>query len=390
MVPGQDKIELGQEEKTKLGLAMDGFFDGIDAKGSDGKSIARFRSLHEAYKKITGLHDSPAEDIMRESFVYLPKFASKLTSIMESLQTSSWGQILGDSITRKMIKEYNVPDLNIWRKLVTDIVPIKDFRTNRRMLLGGYGELPAVSETGTYQALSSPGDDEATYAISKKGGTEDITMEMIANDDVGAIRRIPKALGRAAALTIYRTIFDLFKNNTATCYDGKVIFHADHANLGSAALSDSAMTDIKVAMMAQTAYGNALEVLGMANLPKWLLVPSKLEGKANKLCISKTLIDATGNAATEPNLHSQYGLDYIVVPYWTSDVDFVAVADPQNIPTIEVGFFNGKEEPELFVQDMPNVGSVFTADKITYKIRYIFGVCPLDYRGMQKNVVVDN
>ena len=37
------------------------------------------------------------------------------------------------------------------------------------------------------------------------------------------------------------------------------------------------------------------------------------------------------------------------------------------------GFLGGREEPELFVQDMPNVGSMFSNDKLTYKIRHIYG-----------------
>jgi hypothetical protein len=35
----------------------------------------------------------------------------------------------------------------------------------------------------------------------------------------------------------------------------------------------------------------------------------------------------------------------------------------------------------LFVQDMPNIGSMFNADKITWKIRHIWATVALDYRG---------
>jgi hypothetical protein len=57
------------------------------------------------------------------------------------------------------------------------------------------------------------------------------------------------------------------------------------------------------------------------------------------------------------------------------------------MPLLEVGFYNGQEEPELWVQDLPNVGSVFNSDKVTYKIRHIWGICVLDYRGFYRETV---
>jgi len=61
--------------------------------------------------------------------------------------------------------------------------------------------------------------------------------------------------------------------------------------------------------------------------------------------------------------------------------DYWLVADPAVVPTIEVGFLDGRQEPEMFVQDDPRMGSVMTADKITFKVRFIWGVVKLQYRG---------
>jgi hypothetical protein len=77
----------------------------------------------------------------------------------------------------------------------------------------------------------------------------------------------------------------------------------------------------------------------------------------------------------------------IAVWYWTDVNDWCAVADPNDIPTIEIGFMDGNEEPELFVQDMPSVGSMFTSDQITYKIRHVYGGAVTDFRGATKAVV---
>ena len=80
-------------------------------------------------------------------------------------------------------------------------------------------------------------------------------------------------------------------------------------------------------------------------------------------------------------------MNIIPVWYWTDANDWVTVADPADIPGVEVGFLDGKEEPELFVQDSPTSGSMFSADKLTYKVRHIYGGAVCDFRCATKAVV---
>ena len=104
-------------------------------------------------------------------------------------------KVLGDSITRRMVAAYkSSADLQAWRSVVPSIVPINDFRTQRITRMGGYGLLPAVNQGAPYQSLTSPTDEEATYALIKRGGTEDLTLEAVANDDVHKILQIPQSL----------------------------------------------------------------------------------------------------------------------------------------------------------------------------------------------------
>ncbi len=384
-VRGMGRIEVGDEETVKLGHAMDGFFAGRDIE-----KIPRFKSFKEAHRKVTGewgdayqiLHESyPAH--MGERTAASPRLREAARARMrESLSVSSWAQILGDSITRRMLAEYAMPGLNDWRRIASDITAVSDFRTQRRMRMGGYGLLPAVAERGTYQALTSPGDEEVTYAASKRGGTEDLPIEAIANDDMGAIRRIPAKLGRAAAITLYRFVLDFVVDNPTMDYDSVALFHASHGKLGSTALASAELDAARKDMRTQAAFGAATEILGV--VPKMLLVPNELEHLAWRLVTSTALVNTNENATT-PNLHQ--AMEVIVVDYWTDANDWAVVCDPAVCPTIEVGFFEGREEPELFVQDAPNVGGVFDADVITYKVRHIYGGDVLDHRGMWKAVV---
>ncbi len=81
-------------------------------------------------------------------------------------------------------------------------------------------------------------------------------------------------------------------------------------------------------------------------------------------------------------------MDYIVVDYFPVTgvglVKWYVVADPNLCPTIEIGFYQGRDTPELFTQADPTQGSVFLSDKVQYKIRHIYSGAVLDFRGFQR------
>lgn len=364
------------EAHDKKVAALDAFFDGNFREG--------YRSFRHAFFDISGAKRPGSFDedenrmIMRES---IGAFDSARRS-SESLSTPSWDAVLGDSIHRRMIKVYGQPSLQNWRQVVSDITPVSDFRDNKRERIGGYGLLPTVAQGAPYQPLQSPGDEEAVYAVIKRGGTEDLTFEMIANDDMQQIRNIPRLLGLAAAITLYRFVWDIFQTNAATSYDATALFHANHNNTAAAALSQSALDASWVKMRQQTAYGNSVNILSLE--PKTLIVPTTLGPLGFQLTRSAVAIPAAGNdPADRPNMYEGMGL--IVIDYWTDQNDWFTVADPQLCPTIEVGFYQGREDPEIFTQADPTVGSMFDADKLTYKIRHIYSGAVLEHRGLQRN-----
>lgn len=368
------------EAVDKKRAALDAMLAGDYANG--------YRSFREAFVDFTGRRPRSFDEdfnrtILRET---LTMFDSGMRST-EALDSASWGFVLGDSITRRMVAEYRRPSLQTWRQIVSSTPPINDFRTQRIERIGGYGTLPAVAQGATYQPLTSPDDEEVTYAITKRGGTESITLEMIADDDIRAIQRIPVKLGLAAAQTLYRFVFDLLRLN-GTIYDGAPLFDATHNNAtASAALSQSSLSAARAAMRAQTGFGDTADILSI--VPRTLVVPSSLEEIAFQLTTSAVAVPSTSAGPSDtPNIHR--GMDFIVVDYFpgasggpTTNHWFV-VADPSMVPTIEVGFYQGRQDPELFTQSDPTVGSMFDADKVTYKIRHIYSGAVLDFRGFYR------
>ena len=371
-----------QDEREKMVVhAMDGLFE-----GSNMKDVPRFTSLHEAYCRITGKNyfDLANRTIFQES-IGQQDYDSSGRRLTESVATTDWAQVFGDSITRKLVRDYNQSSqYDAWRSIVSEITSPKDFRTQRRVRVGGYGVLPAVSQAAPYQPLTSPSDEEATYTPSKRGGTEDLTWESVLNDDVAAIRRVPISLARSAKITLYRFVMDLILSNPAI-YDGDTLFHANHSNTYTNALSAANLLTAENAMLAQAAYGEATNNLGLT--PRYFLTVRARRDDAWKLLTGDTAV-ITAETGTTPNIFKgKYKTwqgaaePFHVANYEASTTKYVLIADPQEIPTIEVGFLGGQQEPELFVQDDERVGSRFSADKITYKIRHVYSGAVLDYRG---------
>jgi hypothetical protein len=385
--------EVVLEERDKMIGGLDKMLAG---------DYSMFRSLKEAFIAITGadvrgsafdsedlnrriLRESATIMIDGERVMYDSGMAGNRST--ESVASSTWGNILGDSITRRMVALYATPNLSSWREIVSSIIPVNDFRTQRIERMGGYGVLPAVLQGAPYQPLTTPGNDtEVTYAISKRGGTEDLTLETIANDDLRAVQRIPQLLGLAAAQTLFRFVWELVSPTTnPTLFDSVALYHATHANTAASALSQANLSTIRKKMRIQAAYGDTSNILGL--VPKYLVVPPDLEELAWEICTSSVAMPSgapVGAASNIPNLHQ--GMTPIVLDYWSaqSTTGWIVVADTSMCPTIEIGFYQGQQDPALFVQSDPTVGSLFNADKITYKIRHIYSGAVLDFRGFQR------
>lgn len=345
-------VQWGESRDEKVSSMLDAFFD---PKHKDHKHA---RSFKTCYREATG--DSNITGMTRDCDQVV---------LREALGSSSWAEVLGDAITRRLIADYRDSGAyDVWRRMATLAAP-SDFRVQERTRIGGYGALPTVAEGADYAALTSPGDEMASYAVGKRGGLETVTLEMIANDDVSAIRQIPVKLSRAAKRTLGRFVLDAVRTN-APIYDGKALAHVDHGNLGTSALASASLAAGRLAMLKQSEAGSN-EPLAIG--PSTLWVPPDLQEAATDLFRRNTENDKT--------FLQDLSLDVVPVWYWTDPNDWAMTADPFDIPLIEVGFLNGEEEPALFVQDNPSVGSLFAADKVTYKIRHIYGATVLDYRG---------
>lgn len=407
---------IGEDEGDKYLKQLYGMFDNADVD-----KVPRFGGLKEAFfhlQRIQGQDDAGFFAINptsifeamkprlkgekdRSRSLYEARVRDGLSleeaihvRLRESLVTSDWGQVFADVLYNRLVKAYNTDALyNEWRLIVSDQLNVPDFRTQHLTRVGGFANLSSVAEQGTYPNLTSPTDEEVTFAITKYGGLHDITMESVVNDNIAAIRRIPMAMARAAKRTLRNDVLNqATTTNPTLAYDSVALYAAGHGNTGTTALTVSGLAAVERAMRDQTAYNESAFLLGAMNKPRRLIIPNELEQIADRIVNGVTLSYVTSptadtDASIDPNYFKDKGIIPIVYDELTDANDWFSVADPSMVPTIALGFLNGNDQPELLVQDNPTVGSTFTADKITTKVRLIWGRAVIDHRSFYRQVV---
>jgi hypothetical protein len=333
------------------------------------KDVPAFEGLRAAYVRITG-------DVNVTGVV--PR--EKLTAAFDS---STFSYILGNTMYRRMVQDYKeISDYGVSR-IISTVRNAKDFRTLESVRIAYFGDLPDVDpEAADYADLGTVSDEEVSYALNQKGGIIVITRKMIINDDMGAVQKTVSRVPRAARRTFAKRCWNKFINNATYKGDSKAVFHSDHGNLDTVAYSIASALAMRTAMMTQAEPGSAERI---SLKPVTVVFPSDLFGTV------RNVNDYNPQAAAIADANPMYGFfkpeGLIELPFMTDATDFMMFADPAEVEILEVAYLNGQQEPEMFVQDNPLVGNVFTGDKITYKIRHEYECEIVDYRGAAKNVV---
>jgi hypothetical protein len=387
----ESTISMGDSHKDKVRKALMGWFDGETHDG-----IPPLRSLKHGYADWNGIPDRDVDtESFAESFNVVYKGRRTHAQLQESLATASWGQIFADVLYLRLISEFGrMQEIDDWRMLVSDIVPVGDFRTYHYARVGGYADLSSVAEGATYPTLTTPGDEEQTFTVTKYGGIDDWTMEAALNDVTNKVRQLPSKMAEAASRTLYKFVMDLFTTTNPTMgYDSVAFYDAAHGNTGTAALTITAMDAITVAMRDQVPFGTSAEVMGARNKPRYIIIPNELEGLAERIfspsdAFLAAIASSIGTSSElDPARYRNKGITPIIYDYATDANNYFVVADPRRVPTAVMGFLNGNQVPELFLSDDPTQGSAFTADKTAAKVRLIYGGALLDHRVAYRQVV---
>lgn len=366
---GYGGTRVGMGARERVFLAMERLF-GLELPDSR-RDIPKFEGIRDAYVTITG------DSAFRGSY----DWENSVVREANEVTTTILNDALTNALNKALVRDYRGQPK--WWESIVNKASIRDVKQQTRVLLNDFSSLSTVAEFGAYTNLAW-GDTQEAYTPTKKGNTVAVTLEAIINDDLRAVTRIPSKLAIAAAITINESISNMFTQSsgagpTLDSDNHRVFDGTNHGNLGNTALSSTSVQAGSIAMLKQT--NSAGKRLGIR--PTFLLVPPDLSFTAQVL-LQTALIPGSPN--NDVNV-LRGTLQPIVVPNWTDTNNWYMLAGPDQTESIEVGFLGGREEPEMFVQDQPQNGQVFTNDAITWKIRWFYGQAWLDYRGAYGSIV---
>jgi hypothetical protein len=370
--PRTPHISMGLTGLEQVEKALEALIAGIQPPAG----VAPLSGIREAYVLLSG--DYEMTGLFHSERISL---ANVTSATMPGLVANA----LNKRVTN-LFQEYP----RWWEK----IVHVEDFNTLQQVkwiTLGGIGELPTVAEGAAYTELTWADKTEPVDFV-KKGGFLGITLEAMDKDDTRKLQAAPRAMAQAAWLSLSRTVSNIFTQTAGVgpvMSDAKALFHIDHGNLGTTALSYTAYSAARTAMRKQTEL-NSAQRLDALTAPKYLLVPPDLEITALTVLASEGV---AGSANKDANIHTGGNTHearmswakerVIVVDLWTDTNDWAAAADPLLYPALGLGFRYGRT-PEIFSVASPTSGLMFTHDTMPVKARYFFAAGPMDWRGLYK------
>ncbi|MFD1069943.1 head maturation protease, ClpP-related [Luteimonas composti] len=303
---------------------------------------------------------------------------SGAAAIRAALSTSDFPAILGDTIQKALRRGYEQEPGTHSAWVRRSFVP--DFKELSRVILGAMPDLLPVLEGGEYKHGAVDEDKSVPFKVEKFGRIIEVTWEMLVNDDLGALTRIPQGLGQAARRKEADLVYSLFDGSGQTMQDGNVLFHASHNNLASSstALDESALAKGRLLLRKQTSVGG-----GALNLtPKFLLVPPEMESAAEKVLAASSIHVSAGLENATPEWIRR--LQLIVESRLPSTAAYL-LADNNQIDTVELATLED-EAPTIGKPIGPHVSEEdgFDNDTKKFKVRLTAGARFLDWRGVVK------
>lgn len=338
--------------------------------------IPGFTSIREAYQFFTGDYEVSGRfnrDVMTRSSM--------------AITSSTFSYALGNTLARTLVKDYKAVDFKE-QLLISTKKSVKDFRSQEAVLIGYFSNLDLVDpEAADYQEISAVTDEEATYTIVAYGNILTVSRKTIINDDVGVIKKLVSRFARAARRTHADYVWNKMISNT-TCADGTAMFTTGHSNLGSSALTHATgLVGYKaLGNMTEKDSGEKIGLLDNLDVKPNIFGAMDIFETMDK--IEKEEFYYTSNDVSTKIPNPLYNRVTSHVCSRLSDAnDWYMILPPEVIDIIEMGYLNGRTEPELFLADSPQSEQVFVADKIRYKHRFEFAGTNVDPRGAYKAVV---
>ena len=259
--------------------------------------------------------------------------ASTLRPIMQAAwATHSIAGILSSTVNKFLLAGFNGVESS-WRS-VSSVRSVNDFKTMTSYRLNGGMKFEKVANGGSLKNAAAS-DESRTISADTYGIMTSVTRTDLINDDLGALTAVPQRIGRGGALSLNDVFWTEFQANHSTWYtSGRGNLESTAGALSLANLKKLATKFRKL----KDPDGNPVAVD-----PRVLLVPADLEIAAAEIMGSALLV---GGSSAGPNVNVLAGRYQVVsTSYLSSAEDYYLVANPADLPAMEVAFLNGVQSP---------------------------------------------
>lgn len=264
-----------------------------------------------------------------------------------------------------------------WRQIAATR-SVNDFKAITSYRLTGGFEYDEVGPDGELKH-AAVGEESFSNRAKTYGKMFGLTRTDIINDDMGALTAVPQRIGRGAALKLNKVFWAVFMNNSDFFKSG----NNNYLSGANSALGVDGLT------AAETSYLNQTDPDGnpLAISPAILLVPNALNVIATQLVRDTEIRDTTASKKyTTGNPHA--GKFRVVRSSYLSSTAITGnsttawylLADPSDLPTIEVAFLNGRQVPVVESADAD-----FNVLGVQMRGYHDFGVAKQDHRGGLKS-----
>jgi hypothetical protein len=305
-------------------------------------------------------------------------FRSDMQGVLQAaFSTFSLPGILSNTANKFLLQAFTAVEAN-WRA-ISAVRPVSDFKqvTSHRLV----ADL-MYDEVGPDGELKHGRLAEESYVNQAKtyGKMFSITRTDLINDDLGALTAVPSQLGRGAALKLNDVFWRTFMDNASFFSVG----NKNYAAGTDTVLNIDGLTKVEQMFLDQT----GPDGYPLAIVPEILLVPNALYAVAQQL-MNATEIREDGNTTAKkyPTNNPHAGKFRVQRTSYLSNTllsgnstkAWYLLADPANLPTMEVAFLNGVESPtvESAEADFRNLG-------IQFRGVFDYGVARFDFRGGAK------
>lgn len=335
------------------------------------KSIQRYNGPKEMYMGYTGA---------RGLGTGFGEGGRGILPAAESMSADQLTQIAKDATHVRLLAAYRVGmEKWGWWKNIVHTMPLNDFRAYNAENFGGASDpLQIIATSGDdYPETNITGQESTSITLVERGFIFTINWRDVVNDNVGVITRLPSKLGFGAARQLSKYAASLLTGAFATNFsDGNPIIGTVHKNyLGVTGINATAALDAEKLMAEMLELGTT-DALGLT--PKYLLYAPWQRRYAFPI-----LTPAAGQTNMIATADQTIGLEGIPVPSWTQSGTngWFITASKDDIEMLNIGFFNGNEEP-LAINEQSASGKNFEAKKTRTRYEFHYVGAVVDFRGI--------